>query len=114
MVPFHGTFSLHGKAQASLALLIWLNENVILSEHKFTRFIFIMRKPLIFFNSSFACQDMRNLSFVLFHQVLQQAYALLYGVAFLFAFVDFVACVLHLLLGIGEAGAAPAHGVQIS
>ena len=27
-VPFHGTFSRHGKAQASLALLIWLNENV--------------------------------------------------------------------------------------
>ena len=25
---FHGTFSLHGKAQASLALLIWLNENL--------------------------------------------------------------------------------------
>ena len=29
-VPFHGTFSRHGKAQASLALLIWLNENVLL------------------------------------------------------------------------------------
>ena len=29
MVPFHGTFSRHGKAQASLALLIWLNENVL-------------------------------------------------------------------------------------
>ena len=28
-VPFHGTFSRHGKAQASLALLIWLNENVL-------------------------------------------------------------------------------------
>ena len=28
-VPFHGTFSRHGKAQASLALLIWLNENVV-------------------------------------------------------------------------------------
>jgi len=28
IVPFHGTFSRHGKAQASLALLIWLNENV--------------------------------------------------------------------------------------
>ena len=27
-VPFLGTFSRHGKAQASLALLIWLNENV--------------------------------------------------------------------------------------
>ena len=53
MVPFHGTFSRHGKAQASLALLIWLNENVISSEYKFTRFIFIMCKPLIFFNSSF-------------------------------------------------------------
>ena len=26
-LPFHGTFSRHGKAQASLALLIWLNEN---------------------------------------------------------------------------------------
>ena len=25
---FHSTFSRHGKAQASLALLIWLNENV--------------------------------------------------------------------------------------
>ena len=25
---FHGTFSRHGKAQASLALLIWLNENL--------------------------------------------------------------------------------------
>ncbi|MDY5491630.1 MAG: hypothetical protein SPF96_04395 [Prevotella sp.] len=32
IVPFHGTFSRHGKAQASLALLIWLNENV----HLFT------------------------------------------------------------------------------
>ena len=29
IVPFHGTFSRHGKAQASLALLIWLNENVL-------------------------------------------------------------------------------------
>ena len=29
MVPFQGTFSRHGKAQASLALLIWLNENVL-------------------------------------------------------------------------------------
>ena len=28
-VPFLGTFSRHGKAQASLALLIWLNENVL-------------------------------------------------------------------------------------
>ena len=28
-VPFHGTFSRHGKAQASLALLIWLNEKVL-------------------------------------------------------------------------------------
>ena len=28
-LPFHGTFSRHGKAQASLALLIWLNENVL-------------------------------------------------------------------------------------
>ena len=27
-VLFHSTFSRHGKAQASLALLIWLNENV--------------------------------------------------------------------------------------
>ena len=26
---FHSTFSRHGKAQASLALLIWLNENVL-------------------------------------------------------------------------------------
>jgi hypothetical protein len=26
--PFQGTFSRHGKSQASLALLIWLNENV--------------------------------------------------------------------------------------
>ena len=31
IVPFHGTFSRHGKAQASLALLIWLNENVQLN-----------------------------------------------------------------------------------
>ena len=30
---------------------------VIISEHKFTRFIFIMCKPLIFFNSSFAIGD---------------------------------------------------------
>ncbi|MDY5491022.1 MAG: hypothetical protein SPF96_01225 [Prevotella sp.] len=29
IVPFHGTFSRHGKAQASLALLIWLNENAL-------------------------------------------------------------------------------------
>ena len=29
-VPFHSMFSRHGKAQASLALLIWLNENVLL------------------------------------------------------------------------------------
>ncbi|MCI7283436.1 MAG: hypothetical protein MR533_02285 [Prevotella sp.] len=29
MVPFQGTFSRHGKAQASLALLICLNENVL-------------------------------------------------------------------------------------
>ena len=29
MVPFQGTFSRHGKAQASLALLIWLNENAL-------------------------------------------------------------------------------------
>ena len=29
IVPFHGTFSRHGKVQASLALLIWLNENVL-------------------------------------------------------------------------------------
>ena len=29
-VLFHSTFSRHGKAQASLALLIWLNENVLL------------------------------------------------------------------------------------
>ena len=28
-VPFQGTFSRHGKAQASLALLIWLNENAL-------------------------------------------------------------------------------------
>ena len=28
-VPFHSTFSRHGKAQASLALLIWLNENLL-------------------------------------------------------------------------------------
>ena len=28
-VPFHDTFSRHGEAQASLALLIWLNENVV-------------------------------------------------------------------------------------
>ena len=28
MVLFHSTFSRHGKAQASLALPIWLNENV--------------------------------------------------------------------------------------
>ena len=27
-VPFHGTFSRHGRAEASFALLIWLNENV--------------------------------------------------------------------------------------
>ena len=29
MVLFHSTFSRHGKAQASLALLIWLNENAL-------------------------------------------------------------------------------------
>ena len=28
-VGFHPSFSRHGKAQASLALLIWLNENVL-------------------------------------------------------------------------------------
>ena len=28
-VLFHSTFSRHGKAQASLALLIWLNENAL-------------------------------------------------------------------------------------
>ena len=28
---FHPSFSRHGKAQASLALLIWLNENVLFS-----------------------------------------------------------------------------------
>ena len=33
-LPFHGTFSRHGKAKASLALLIWLNENV----HNFLSF----------------------------------------------------------------------------
>ena len=27
---FHPSFSRHGKAQASLALLIWLNENVLI------------------------------------------------------------------------------------
>ena len=33
-LPFHSTFSRHGKAKASLALLIWLNENV----HNFLSF----------------------------------------------------------------------------
>ena len=36
-VPFHGTFSRHGKAQASLALLIWLNENVLFRSAKAER-----------------------------------------------------------------------------
>ena len=27
-VPFHGTFSRHGRIKASFILLIWLNENV--------------------------------------------------------------------------------------
>ena len=31
-VGFHPTFSRHGKVQASLTLLVWLNENVGLSE----------------------------------------------------------------------------------
>ena len=62
MVPLHGTFSRHGKAQASLALLIWLNEIVISSEYKFTRFIFMMCKPLIFFNSSFFSASLKILA----------------------------------------------------
>jgi hypothetical protein len=33
---FHGTFSRHGIAQASLALLIWLNENVPIWERSTT------------------------------------------------------------------------------
>ena len=36
-VPFHGTFSRHGKAQASLALLIWLNENVVIGNTRNVR-----------------------------------------------------------------------------
>ena len=35
-VPFHSTFSRHGKAQASLALLIWLNE-ILLFHGTFSR-----------------------------------------------------------------------------
>jgi len=33
-VAFHATFSRHAKAQASLALVIWLNENVLSVGHK--------------------------------------------------------------------------------
>ena len=41
-LPFHGTFSRHDKAQASLALLIWLNEKVHL---KGCRSLFIVKRP---------------------------------------------------------------------
>ena len=44
-------------------------------------------------------------------KIFQYAQSFLQGVAFLFIFVAHVA---HLLFGVSEAGAAPAHGVQIS
>ena len=44
-LPFHGTFSRHGIAQASLALLIWLNEKVHLKGY---RGLFIVKRLHLF------------------------------------------------------------------
>ena len=59
--PFQGTFSRHGKSQASLALLIWLNENVpfhgTFSRHGITRassVLLIWLNEKVLFHSTFS------------------------------------------------------------